>query len=105
MYIKIKIKKANKQMAHLHQKLTEISNSGVARFNLIGNSENRRNLNERGRHDLTVKYRFPKVPGGLRPRDPPLQLRLLIGPARPGRHFSQNSTQNLRVQTLPFLEN
>ena len=68
-------------------KLTEISNSGVSLLDLISNAKNRCNLDKRRRHDLTVKYCLAKIPGGLRPRDPPLRLSLrLRRRPRPRRH-------------------
>lgn len=60
--------------------LTEISHSGIALFDFIGNTKNRSYLYERRRHDLAVKNRLPEGPRGLRPRDPPLRLLRLISP-------------------------
>ena len=76
---------------HLEQnELTEIRDPRIAWLHLISNTENRRNLHKRRRHNLTVKYRFTKVPGRLCPLDPPLRLRWLIRPPSTRRHFLTN---------------
>lgn len=47
-------------------KLTEICNSGIVRFDLIGDTKNGGDFNEGRGHDLTVECRLPEVTGGLR---------------------------------------
>ena len=87
--------------------LTEIGDAGVGPLNLIGNTENGRNLNKRWWHHLTVKHGLTKVHSGLCPHDAARPW-LLLQP-RPGQrswqgrhrdHFwSPLTTRELDTQT------
>lgn len=73
---------------------TEVGDAGVGRLDLIGDTEDGRDLHERRRHHLTVEDGLAEVDGGLRPQNP-ARPRWLHRPGpgerpRQGRHRDQS---------------
>lgn len=72
------------------EQLTEVGNPGIGRLDLIGNTEDGRDLHKRRRHHLTVEDGLAEVHSSLRPQDA-ARPRRLNRPAtgqrpRQGRH-------------------
>lgn len=74
--------------------LTEISNTWIARFNLIGDTKDRSDFIKRRRDHLTVKDRFTEVTSGLcTKKAPALWSRLVLRavPRRRGHLFQRSA--------------
>jgi len=86
-------------------KHTEISNPGMSLFNFVSDTKNGRNLDQRGRHHLTVNHRLSQVPRSLSPHDPPRRRSLRGRPsASSGRRHSEHSQAKCAKKKMSRME-